>query len=276
MGSLAGMDLRGLSPQDVATLLSGAVNTRQLEQSQAQHEDMMGYRGQTNALAQMNAMLDAIKEQRLQKKAQADEEAVTYSSPITMNGKIYQRKSIGGTDAGLVEIGEAPEKGPYDKFVRPDGKIEYLKEGEKVPDGWEPLSSRDPLLQSLTQSNIERQDMAKKEQLARYRAGAENKDELTVAERKVWADLYNSISPDTELVYQPKYGFFTGAEKTGKGYGDFVLRPKQPQQPAQAQQQQAQPTQTQQYPMPQTQEEFDALPAGAIYVDPDDGKLYRK
>lgn len=29
-------------------------------------------------------------------------------------------------------------------------------------------------------------------------------------------------------------------------------------------------------PTPQTQEEFDALPAGALYIDPDDGKQYRK
>ena len=31
-----------------------------------------------------------------------------------------------------------------------------------------------------------------------------------------------------------------------------------------------------QYPTPQTQEEFDALPPDAEYIDPDDGKLYRK
>lgn len=30
------------------------------------------------------------------------------------------------------------------------------------------------------------------------------------------------------------------------------------------------------YPMPQTDEEFDALPSGSIYVDPDDGRTYRK
>lgn len=30
------------------------------------------------------------------------------------------------------------------------------------------------------------------------------------------------------------------------------------------------------FPTPQTQAEFDALPAGAEYIDPDDGKLYRK
>jgi hypothetical protein len=30
------------------------------------------------------------------------------------------------------------------------------------------------------------------------------------------------------------------------------------------------------YPMPQSQEEFDALPSGAVYIDPDDGILYRK
>jgi hypothetical protein len=28
--------------------------------------------------------------------------------------------------------------------------------------------------------------------------------------------------------------------------------------------------------MPQSQEEFDALPSGAVYIDPDDGILYRK
>jgi hypothetical protein len=275
MGSLAGMDLRGLSPQDVATLLSGAVNTRQLEQSQAQHEDMMGYRGQTNALAQMNAMLDAIREQRLQKKAQSDEEAVTYSSPITMDGKLYQRKSIGGTDAGLEEIGEAPEKGPYDKFVRPDGKIEYLKEGAEVPDGWEPLSTRDPLLQSLTQSNINTQRAKQEETLAKYKLGVED-DNRTPEERKIFADLFNAISPDFqyEMVEVPKK-----LSNLWRGGTDFKLVPKQnrgAQQTPPAQQQQAQPAQAQQHPMPQTQEEFDALPAGTIYVDPDDGKLYRK
>ena len=38
------------------------------------------------------------------------------------------------------------------------------------------------------------------------------------------------------------------------------------------------PTETPQeeYPTPQTQAEFDALPAGSVYIDPDDGKQYRK
>jgi hypothetical protein len=30
------------------------------------------------------------------------------------------------------------------------------------------------------------------------------------------------------------------------------------------------------YPEPKTQAEFDALPAGAEYIDPDDKKLYKK
>lgn len=30
------------------------------------------------------------------------------------------------------------------------------------------------------------------------------------------------------------------------------------------------------YASPQTQEDFDALPAGSLYIDPDDGRLYRK
>lgn len=30
------------------------------------------------------------------------------------------------------------------------------------------------------------------------------------------------------------------------------------------------------YPMPQDQQEFDALPSGTIYTDPDDGQLYKK
>lgn len=34
--------------------------------------------------------------------------------------------------------------------------------------------------------------------------------------------------------------------------------------------------QTGQYPVPQTQEEYDALPSGSIYQDPDDGQPYRK
>ena len=38
----------------------------------------------------------------------------------------------------------------------------------------------------------------------------------------------------------------------------------------------ATPAPTGSEPVPQTQEEFDALPSGTVYRDPDDGKLYRK
>lgn len=267
-----------MAPEDVNALLSGAINTRQLEQSQSQHEDLMGIREQSGMMSQINTMLDAIREQRLTEETERKKEAVTYSPPIEIDGELYQRKSIGGTDAGLKKIGDAKKTGPFDKFVRPDGKIEYLKEGEKVPDGWEPLSTRDPLLQSLTQSNINAQQIKQQETLAKYKLGVEDKTR-PIEERQIFADLFNATNPDFqyEMVDVPR-----SLSNFWQGGKEFKLVPKSPstqgaqETPSAQTSQQAAPTQSGQYPMPQTQEDFDALPTGSIYVDPDDGKLYRK
>lgn len=80
-----------------------------------------------------------------------------------------------------------------------------------------------------------------------------------------------SLTPEEKQVYDRAVTASTGFGWPGMPGGGVPGVPSQP-----APQAQPQPQAPGNAARPQSQADFDALPAGALYIDPDDGNLYRK
>jgi hypothetical protein len=226
-----------------------------------------------------NTALRAMEHQADVQKSLASQGKVTYGTPYKKEGKMYRDKLVGGSVTGTETLGDAKiEDIPGKWFQSQDGQeIKYIPETDAPPQGWGPVADpgiaaqRDATTES-TRQRIAQQQAAQQEKLATYKMGVED-PQRSIEERKIFADLFNSLSSDFEYVLEPKKGLL--------GKAKYVLKPKMATgqvatgSQVQAQSQPAQQQYTRENPArPQTQAALDALPAGSIFEY--QGKLYQK
>ena len=154
-GLLAGTDLRGLSPKEIAVLMGGAINTREI-QSRETEAVLRNILGQQHLTAQekQNAIenyyrgiktnLDISAESRLQQAQQFDQSKLTPSAVFTADGNVSRQwhDAIGNVVRTDV-LGKAPEKLQNAKLLELDGQAFWANPGEPIPAGAKYLASKD-------------------------------------------------------------------------------------------------------------------------------------
>lgn len=150
------MDLRGLTPEDVYSLMKGGLEKSQIDaidqyrkdsmaQNQLQHQDLMTSKGVDDQLAR--------------EKFQADQSEVKVGAPVNVGGKMVQMyHDKYGNVVRREVLGDAPEKAQNKKLIRtPEGKVMWVNPGDQIPDNstYVPQGDRgDSINDQLTLSSL--------------------------------------------------------------------------------------------------------------------------
>lgn len=262
------MDLRGLTPEDLRTVLASGLDLRKMTVEQA-NKMMEG------KLAATQELYDRSETQR---KEEYERGKKSYSAPYEKGDKMVRDvRDDRGNITEIEELGPADTgKKQYKYFQSPDGtQIKPFETGETPPVGWvEPTQSTKDLT-AMQELNIEGKTAEFGRQLEVIAAGKDDNfkpEDLPLFQDQI--DIFNKRNP--RFSYKVVHGVpggFTSEAPFYKG----ATKPKLVKIPKESEggSTPSTPPPASQYPTPITLEEFNALPNGTVYINKD-GNLYTK
>jgi len=198
------IDLRGMSPEDVANLArfqlsySNMLNNRSENITKAKAVDLQ---------RQFENTLKILQERRAAQKEANAESSVKYSSPYWKDGKSYrdvynaQGKIIKTEDLGTGK----PSEDRFNTYVDPVGNLHQLDTSKPIPAGWK-LATKTPT--ELTPGQIEARNfnLAKIDNM--IATGVDpNKNDIDLtnpASISGYIDIYNRENPNAKYLMIPK------------------------------------------------------------------------
>ena len=220
-----GMDLRGLTPQDVYQLMGSGLGASQLASqerlAQQRSEQASAQTAVENYFRSIEEQRKAAAERRAAEKDFREASSQGYRE-VERDGKRYG-VTLNSMGQPISEELLGPAKGQFNIFKNTTtGQLKYIPEGADIPQGFEragvPSDGRTEL--TPQQKYEQQKDLVSMDQA--IQSGASGKVKLDDTARQEYTRLYNQLSPDSRYVSIQVPGRLWGSST------QFIKLPKDP------------------------------------------------